>query len=108
MADSVSLGDHIEGPGNEQAGVSGVASASGVTSARPQATSGYTTEDGPVARERPAPLIPHTSERTDVELSPQVSKSSKSIRLEAPPVVVRPPKVKFDSFGSAALSWFSW
>ncbi|OQV02827.1 hypothetical protein CLAIMM_07956 isoform 2 [Cladophialophora immunda] len=37
-----------------------------------------------------------------------MSRSSKSIRLEPPPVVMRPPKVRFDGFSSAALSWFAW
>ena len=42
-------------------------------------------------------------------ISPQMTKSSKStIRLELPPVVMRPPKVKEDGFSSAALSWLSW
>ncbi|OAP59514.1 hypothetical protein AYL99_06812 [Fonsecaea erecta] len=48
------------------------------------------------------------SEYLDSRLSPQMSRSSKSIRLEPPPVVMRPPKVRFDGFSSAALSWFAW
>ncbi|KAI1612711.1 hypothetical protein EDD37DRAFT_607373 [Exophiala viscosa] len=36
------------------------------------------------------------------------SRSSKPIHLEPPPVVVRPPKVKTDSFSHHALTWFAW
>ncbi|KIX96998.1 uncharacterized protein Z520_07112 [Fonsecaea multimorphosa CBS 102226] len=61
-------------------------------------------EEAPSSRDVKAPSPDYASSR----LSPQVSKSSKSIRLEPPPVVMRPPKVKFDGFGSAALSWFAW
>jgi hypothetical protein len=41
-------------------------------------------------------------------LSPQVTKTSRSIRLEAPPVVIRPPKVKADGFGLTSIPFLSW
>ncbi|KAH0841121.1 hypothetical protein AYO21_06610 [Fonsecaea monophora] len=49
-----------------------------------------------------------TSEYLGSTLSPQTSKSSRSIKLEPPPVVMRPPKVKYEGFSSTALSWFAW
>ncbi|KIW67255.1 hypothetical protein PV04_06520 [Phialophora macrospora] len=88
MADTVSLSDH---------GVPEIAATSTTPTARPRATSDYTTINKPSA-----------TGRSEVGLSPQVSKSSKSIRLESPPVVIRPPKVKSDGFSYAALSWLSW
>ncbi|EXJ70567.1 uncharacterized protein A1O5_06637 [Cladophialophora psammophila CBS 110553] len=60
------------------------------------------------AEARPSQRIKRMSEPSDSQLSPQVSKSSKSIYLEPPPVVMRPPKVKFDGFSSTALWWLSW
>ncbi|OQV02826.1 hypothetical protein CLAIMM_07956 isoform 3 [Cladophialophora immunda] len=56
----------------------------------------------------PSQDIKGASEYPDSRISPQMSRSSKSIRLEPPPVVMRPPKVRFDGFSSAALSWFAW
>jgi hypothetical protein len=108
MADTVSLSDHAGNLHIEQIGVPGITATSTNPTARPRATSDYATENQPSATVRPGPGIPHASERSDVELSPQISKSSKSIRLESPPVVIRPPKVKSDSFSYAALSWLSW
>lgn len=61
-----------------------------------------------VENPRPGHSLHHISGPSDVRLSPQVSKSSKSIRLEPPPVVMRPPKVKDQGFGHTALSWLSW
>ncbi|ETI22352.1 hypothetical protein G647_06426 [Cladophialophora carrionii CBS 160.54] len=96
MEDNVSLSDHTARLDIEQVG-------------DPRIPARYTTtEKDPAATVRPTAEIPDVQERSGFELSPQISKSSKSIRLESPPVVIRPPKVKSVGFSHAALSWLSW
>jgi hypothetical protein len=75
---------------------------------RPDATTENPSEHAFVENPRPGHSFHQISQPSEPRLSPQISKSSKSIRLEPPPVVMRPPKVKDQGFGYAALSWLSW
>ncbi|EXJ58679.1 hypothetical protein A1O7_06108 [Cladophialophora yegresii CBS 114405] len=96
MGDSVSLSDHIARLEIERVGDPGILAHDSAT------------RNDPAATVRPPAEIPDVSKRLGFELRPQMSKSSKSIRLESPPVVTRPPKVKSIGFSHAALSWLAW
>ena len=92
----------------EPAGVREGTATSTVTFTNAEPTNDYQPENESATKVRSALSANRRSERSDVELSPQISTSSKSIRLEPPPVVMRPPKVKYGGFSSTALSWFAW
>jgi hypothetical protein len=93
---------------HQPAGRDGTVLSSTVTVPGGETTGDDPSENAFIENVRSGPSGQRISERSDTELSPQVSKSSKSIRLEPPPVVMRPPKVKEEGFSHAALSWLSW
>ncbi|KAJ9607861.1 hypothetical protein H2200_007940 [Cladophialophora chaetospira] len=66
----------------------------------------YQLEDDNPSRVQSTAFTQRPSRGLNADLSPQITKSSRSIRLEPPPVVLRPPRVKSDGFSSAA--WFAW
>lgn len=65
-------------------------------------TSGFAAIDSTSKDPGADQYIPDISDET------LTSRSSKPIHLEPPPAVVRPPKIKTDSFSHHALSWLSW
>lgn len=67
-----------------------------------EAESRSLSNDDSIAKEQSASEAKPLKERS---LSPQVSKT---LSLEPPPVVKRPPKIRSDGFNFAASWWFSW
>ena len=102
MEDSGTFRDHAA---PELGGLSGVVSGSSATARETDATNDYPSEECSIAK-KPQEFEPQrTSELSDVGLSRSVTRS---LSLEPPPVVVRPPKVRYDGFSSACLTWFAW
>ena len=79
-----------------------------ITRTAPEATGEFETDSPYEETVRSPHGLQQPTGRSEFGLSPSTTKSSKSIRLEPPPVVMRPPKVKDGGFGQAALSWISW
>ena len=91
-----------DSPDKKQDGISEAISSSAAPAHFSQATTDDSLGHDSIAQERPAPIRQRSAKRSDARPSHQMSKS---IRLEPPPVISRPPKIKTDSF---LLSWFSW
>lgn len=102
MADSTAPQDPIQNTADEPDGNVRIAGlASPITSAQLEEMNEYPDF---VTNEQPARVVERRPEPADGDLSPQISRSTKSVRLEPPPVVMRPPRVKYDGFSLAALS----
>lgn len=85
------------------AGTSGRNEPSGVSTGFSTGTTRFPSQNESVLRDRQTADIQNEIFGTDL-----THRSSEPIRLEPPPVVVRPPKIKSDGFSHAAFSWLSW
>ncbi|KAF2099672.1 hypothetical protein NA57DRAFT_55617 [Rhizodiscina lignyota] len=93
---------------SDPTGVSEVAAPSSTAVRQSEGTCDDPSEPDSITKEPLAPEDKLNTVQSNPELYHRATGSSRSLYLEPPPVVRRPPKIKSESVTIAALSWFAW